>query len=96
MPQGLTFEKPDLTVFKNLALAVYAAKKGGNLACAMNAANEVAVAAFLADKIGFYDIPDTISKVMAAIPYVEQPSLEDIFSTHEEAFRMAKSLFPAL
>lgn len=93
---NLSFFEPDLEKFPCLRLAFEAIGRGGNVPCAMNAANEAAVAAFLADKIGFYDIPDTISKVMAAIPYVEQPSLEDIFSTHEEAFRMAKSLFPAL
>jgi 1-deoxy-D-xylulose-5-phosphate reductoisomerase len=93
---NLSFFEPDLEKFPCLRLAFEAIGRGGNVPCAMNAANEAAVAAFLADKIGFYDIPDTISKVMAAIPYVQKPSLEDIFSTHEEAFRMAKSLFPAL
>jgi 1-deoxy-D-xylulose-5-phosphate reductoisomerase len=93
---NLSFFEPDLEKFPCLRLAFEAIGRGGNVPCAMNAANEAAVAAFLADKIGFYDIPDTISKVMAAIPYVEQPSLEYIFSIHEEAFRMAKSLFPAL
>jgi 1-deoxy-D-xylulose-5-phosphate reductoisomerase len=92
LPQGLTFEKPDLTVFKNLALAVYAAKKGGNLACAMNAANEIAVKRFLQDKIGFLEMSDLIEKTMEKTSFLQNPSLEDIISTHEEATRIAGDL----
>ncbi len=62
----------------------------------MNAANEAAVAAFLEDRIGFYDIAHTIAEVMESIPYVGEPSLEDIFATHEAAFYRARQAFPAL
>ena len=92
LPQGLTFEKPDLTVFRNLALAIHAAKKGGNLACAMNAANEVAVKKFLKDEIGFLEMSDLIEKTMEKTPFIQNPVLEDIISTHEEAVKIAEGL----
>lgn len=91
--RGLTFFEPDTEKFPCLQLAFDAIGRGGNIPCAMNAANEAAVAAFLKDRIGFYDIPRTISHVMERIGFVENPALEDIFATHEEAFRMAESLF---
>ena len=90
---ALTFFEPDKEKFPCLQLAFDAIEKGGNIPCAMNAANEAAVAAFLKDRIGFYDIPRTISRVMERIGYVENPALDDIFATHEEAFHMAESLF---
>ncbi|MGN1233318.1 MAG: 1-deoxy-D-xylulose-5-phosphate reductoisomerase [Candidatus Cryptobacteroides sp.] len=85
----LTFEQPDPDKFPCLGLAYEAMKKGGNMPCVMNAANEAAVAGFLADKIRFYDIPDIISKCMDSIVFVGQPGLEDIFASNEEAFRRA-------
>ena len=88
--QSLTFYEPDREKFPCLELAFRAARRGGNIPCAMNAANEAAVAAYLQDKIGFYDIPDTIARVMDSIPYIFMPSLEEIFSTHERAFQMAR------
>ena len=91
--RSLTFFEPDTEKFPCLQLAFDAIGRGGNIPCAMNAANEAAVAAFLKDRIGFYDIPRTISHVMERIGFVENPALEDIFATHEEAFRMAESLF---
>lgn len=90
---GLTFFEPDKEKFPCLQLAFDAIERGGNIPCAMNAANEAAVVAFLKDRIGFYDIPRTISRVVERIGFVENPSLDDIFATHEEAFRMAESLF---
>ncbi len=90
---GLSFFEPDKEKFPCLQLAFDAIEKGGNIPCAMNAANEAAVAAFLKDRIGFYDIPRTISRVMERIGYVENPALDDIFATHEEAYHMAESLF---
>ena len=90
---GLTFFEPDKEKFPCLKLAFDAIEREGNIPCAMNAANEAAVAAFLKDRIGFYDIPRTISRVVERIGFVENPSLDDIFATHEEAFRMAESLF---
>ena len=86
----LTFEKPDIDKFPCLGLAFQAIRRGGNIPCAMNAANEAAVAAFLSDKIRFYDIPDTISRVMDGVNFVAEPSLEDIFETHRIAFEMAR------
>lgn len=88
--KSLTFEKPDFDKFPCLGLAFDAMKRGGNVPCAMNAANEAAVAAFLSDKIRFYDIPDTISRVMDGVKFVAEPSLEDIFETHRVAYEMAR------
>ena len=88
--KDLTFFEPDREKFPCLQLAFDAIERGGNIPCAMNAANEAVVAAFLKDQIGFYDIPAIIGNVMAAIPFIENPSLEAIFATHEEAFRKAQ------
>lgn len=90
--KSLTFEKPDLNVFKNLALAIHAAKQGGNLACAMNAANEVAVKRFLQDKIGFLEMSDLIETTMQKTPFIANPTLDDIIATHAEAVRIAEQL----
>ena len=62
----------------------------------MNAANEAAVAAYLQDKIRFYDIPEVISAVMATTSFVQQPSVEDVFATHEEAYTQAQRRIAAL
>lgn len=83
---GLTFAKPDLDAFPCLRLAMECAKKGGTACPAMNGANEEAVALFLADKIGFYDIYDRVSKVVAAVPFIQEPTLEQIL----EADRLAR------
>ena len=88
--KDLTFFEPDRKKFPCLQLAFDALERGGNLPCAMNAANEAAVAAYLKDQIGFYDIPAVIGNVLADIPFMEEPSLEAIFATHEEAFRKAQ------
>ena len=88
----LTFEQPDREKFPCLGLAYEAMEKGGNMPCVMNAANEAAVAGFLADKIRFYDIPDIISKCMDSIKFAGQPGLEDIFASNEEAFAKAKEM----
>jgi 1-deoxy-D-xylulose-5-phosphate reductoisomerase len=90
--QGLTFFEPDRGKFPCLQLASDAMERGGNIPCAMNAANEAAVAAYLKDRIGFYDIPEIISRVMDGVKFADEPSLDDIFATHEEAFRMAGSI----
>ena len=91
--KGLSFFEPDLEKFPCLQLAFDAIGKGGNVPCAMNAANEAAVAAYLEGRIGFYDIPETVARVMAGVNFVAQPSLDDIFATHEAAYRMAQSSF---
>ena len=86
---ALTFEAPDMDKFPCLGLAFEAIKRGGNIPCAMNAANEAAVAAYLKDQIRFYDIPAIVSHVMDGLNFVENPSLEDIFATNREACQMA-------
>ena len=87
---ALNFSVPDIEKFPCLGLAFNAMERGGNVPCAMNAANEAAVSAFLQDKIKFYDIPDIISRVMDGVNFVAEPSLEDIFETHRVAFEMAR------
>ena len=90
--QGLTFEKPDMEKFPCLSLAFEAIRKGGNVPCAMNAANEAAVAAFLKDGIRFYDIPEIISACMAGVNFVEKPTVEDLLSTNAEVYRAAAEM----
>ena len=92
LPNGLTFEKPDLTVFRNLAIAMDAARKGGNLPCIMNAANEIAVKRFLQDKIGFLQMSDFIETVMNKTFFIQNPTLDDIIATHSEATKISESL----
>lgn len=71
---NLTFEKPDIERFKNLGLAFEALKRGGNVPCVLNAANEVVVAAFLEDRIGFLEMSDVIEKVLGRMAYIEKPT----------------------
>ena len=93
---ALTFFEPDREKFPCLQLAFDAIGRGGNIPCAMNAANEAAVAAYLKDRIRFYDIPEVIASVMEDTAFVAQPSLEDIFATHEQAFGQAQRRISAL
>lgn len=88
----LTFEKPDVKVFRNLDLAFQALKTGGNMPCIMNAANEVAVDAFLHRKARFLQIPDIIEKVMSKITFISTPVLEDFQQSDREARNYAKAL----
>ena len=81
----LTFEEPDLRTFRNLALAIEALGKGGNLPAVMNAANEVAVYAFLRNRVNFLDMTDVIEKTMHKIPFVKNPTLEEYFESDGEA-----------
>lgn len=90
--QGLTFEEPDMEKFPCLSLAFEAIRKGGNVPCAMNAANEAAVAAFLKDGIRFYDIPEIISACMAGVDFVEKPTVEDLLSTNAQVYRVAAEM----
>lgn len=90
--QGLTFEKPDMEKFPCLSLAFEAIRKGGNVPCAMNAANEAAVAAFLKDGIRFYDIPEIISACMAGVNFVEKPTVEDLLATNAEVYHVAAEM----
>ena len=89
---SLTFEKPDLTTFSNLQLAYDALKAEGTLACTLNAANEIAVDAFLNKKIKFLDISKINAETMNKVDNVLNPSLEDYIETDKEARRIALSL----
>ena len=89
---NLTFEQPDKDTFKNLALAYEAMDKGGNLACILNAANEVAVEAFLKDKIKFLDIADINQKCMGAITFIKNPTYEDYVKTNDKTRVFAAEL----
>lgn len=89
---SLTFEKPDMDKFPCLALAFEAIGRGGNIPCAMNAANEAAVAAFLQDRIRFYDIPDIISSCMADVEFVSAPGIDELISMNDEVYRKAAEL----
>ena len=81
----LTFERPDAAAFPCLALAREAAERGGNACAVMNGANEAAVAMFLQDRIGFYDIPRLVRRAMDAVPFVSAPELEDVFKSDRAA-----------
>jgi len=85
----LSFEEPDVKTFRNLTLAQDALFKGGNLPCVMNAANEIAVYAFLRNRINFLDMTDTIEKTMQYVPFIEKPSLEEYFESDGEARNFA-------
>lgn len=87
-----TFERPDLERFRNLELAYEAMNRGGNLPCILNAANEIAVDAFLRDRISFLGMSDLIEKVMGRIAFLSKPDYEDYVQTDREARRVASSL----
>lgn len=88
----LTFEQPDKITFMNLGLAYEALKKGGNLACILNAANEVAVAAFLNDKIKFLAIAEINKKCMQQVEFIQHPTYEDYVNTNTQTREFAITL----
>jgi len=88
----LHFEKPDLETFRNLGLAFTALHKGGNLPCILNAANEIAVQAFLEERIGFLEMSDLIERTMNKVSYVAQPQLEEYRQTDRETRIYAQEL----
>ena len=88
----LTFEQPDTNRFRCLALAYEALNKGGNMACIVNAANEVVVSAFLKDRIPFLRMSEVIEASMAKVPFIQTPAYEDYVATDAEARRIAESL----
>ena len=88
----LTFEQPDLKTFKNLAFAFDAMDRGGNAACILNAANEVAVDAFLKDKVKFLGMSDIIESCMQKVTFVAQPSYDDYVATDEATRILAQEL----
>ena len=89
---SMSFEAPDHERFPALGLAYEALRKGGNMPCIMNAANEAAVAAFLQEKIGFYDITDVVRETMETSEFVKFPDIYAIFGTNEAALAKAKTL----
>lgn len=88
----LTFEKPDLNTFQNLQLAYDAMQKGGNMPCVLNAANEIAVTAFLEDRIKFLNMSDLIGNCMEKITFVANPTLEDYVETNKKTRILATEL----
>lgn len=91
-PNTLTFDEPDVKTFRNLYLAIEAMKMGGNAPCVMNAANEIAVYAFLKNRVGFLDMTELIERTMEKIPFITQPSIEDYYESDGEARSYAASL----
>lgn len=90
--KALTFEEPDIKTFRNLGLAMDALSKGGNLPCIMNAANEIAVYAFLKNRIGFLDMTDVIERTMHGVHFINQPTLEEYYESDGEARSFAADL----
>ena len=88
----LTFEQPDTNRFRCLALAYEALNKGGNMACIVNAANEVVVSAFLRDRLSFLRMSEVIELSMTKVPFIQTPTYEDYVATDAEARRIAESL----
>ncbi len=88
----LTFEEPDTKRFRNLALAYKAIERGGNMPCILNAANEVCVAAFLQDRIGFLEMSDVIAETMERAEFRSKSTLDEYIETDAQARRLAASL----
>lgn len=88
----LSFEKPDTETFRNLALAYWAMEKGGNMPCILNAANEIAVDAFLKEKISFTAMPEVIENCLHKIKHIAKPTFDDYVETDTETRMLAKEL----
>ncbi|AHJ98769.1 1-deoxy-D-xylulose-5-phosphate reductoisomerase [Hymenobacter swuensis] len=88
----LTFEEADTAAFRNLALAFEAMQRSGNAPCILNAANEIAVAAFLRDEIGFLEMSDVVESSLARVSYLAAPSLQDYVLTDQETRRVAREV----
>lgn len=91
-PSTLTFEEPDLKTFRNLALAMEALHKGGNMPCLLNASNEIAVYAFLRNRIGFLDISEMVERTMQKIKFIAKPTLQEYLDSDAEARNFAASM----
>ena len=91
-PNTLTFDEPDVKTFRNLLLATEAMHRGGNTSCVLNAANEIAVYAFLKNRIGFLDMTDLIERTIEKIEFIAHPSLDDYYETDGAARDFAASL----
>ena len=83
--KALSFEEPDLRTFRNLSLAIEALNTGGNLPCVLNAANEIAVYAFLRNRLGFVDMTDVIERTMQKVSFIAKPTLNDYYESDGEA-----------
>ena len=90
-PNTLTFDEPDVKTFRNLTLATEAMRIGGNVPCVLNAANEIAVYAFLKNRIGFLDMTDLIERTLEKIEFIAHPSLDDYYETDGAARDFAAS-----
>ena len=88
----LTFEKPDTSVFRNLAIALEALDRGGNAPCVMNGANEIAVARFLDGKVGFLQMTDVVAETMSQVPFAANPTMDDLYATDAEARKKATEI----
>jgi 1-deoxy-D-xylulose-5-phosphate reductoisomerase len=88
----LNFDEPDYRTFRNLGLAMEALNKGGNLACIMNAANEIAVYAFLRNRLGFLEMTDVIEKTMQKVSFLDNPSLDDYYASDGDARNYAADM----
>jgi 1-deoxy-D-xylulose-5-phosphate reductoisomerase len=93
---SLTFEQADTSRFRNLQFAFEAIRQGGNMPCIMNAANEIAVAAFLQDKTGFLTMSEVIEKTMNAVHFIASPTLDDYIQTNKEARAKAEEILKTL
>ena len=89
---SLTFETPDSSLFRNLGLAYAALRKGGNMPCILNAANEIAVNEFLNDRIGFFEMSDIIESCMESVAFINTPTLDDYIQTDLETRHFAQGL----
>lgn len=92
LQDGLTFYQPDMQKFRNLALAYHAMQQGGNMPCILNAANEVAVAAFLKGEIGFLQMSDLIEQTMLTATFIAQPTYDDYVQTDRETRQLTSNL----
>jgi 1-deoxy-D-xylulose-5-phosphate reductoisomerase len=88
----LTFDPPDIKTFRNLALAMAAMNKGGNLPCVMNAANEIAVYGFMKNRLGFLDMTEVIEKTMEKIAFIQNPTLTEYYESDADAREYSASL----
>lgn len=93
---NLTFEEPNLDVFKNLSYAYQAISKGGNMPCILNAANEVAVQYFLDNKISYLSMSDVLEQTMQRVSFLKSPSLDNYFETDIESRRVAMDIIDKL
>lgn len=89
---SLTFEKPDMETFRNLGLAFKALERGGNAPCILNAANEIAVAAFLREEIGFLEMSELIENALEKVTFIQKPSLLDYIETDSMSRRITEEL----